>query len=90
MLALEMIQEGNILIDNDYYYQPDSDNDPYFVGYSDLDDDTIPPEGIVYGTADTKEDAARISAELIQAAAAYNKSLLKDIYTFTEYLEIRA
>lgn len=88
MLAMEQTQVGHILIDSDYYYQPYSDNDPYFIGYADLDDDSLPPEGIEYATADTKEDAARISAELIKAAEDYNKSLLKEVYTFTEYLEI--
>ena len=76
------------MIDNDYYYQQYSENDPYFVGYEDLDDDTLPPEGLVYATADTKEEAAKITEELIKAAKAYNKSLLKELYSFTEYLEM--
>jgi len=88
MLALEQIQIGHILIDNDYYYQPYSDNDPYFVGYADMDDDTIPVEGLVFATCETKEEAGAITNKLIQDAEAYNKSLLKDLYTFTEYLEI--
>ena len=80
---------GHIWIDNDYIYQPYSDNDPYFVGYSDMDDDTIPPEGIEYAVVKTKEEADQIADYLIKAAEAYNNSLLKDLYTFTEYLDMK-
>ena len=80
---------GHIWIDNDYMYQPYSDNDPYFVGYSDMDDDSIPPEGIEYRACKTKEEADQVAEYLIKAAEAYNKSLLKDLYTFTEYLDMK-
>jgi len=89
MLAMEQVQIGHILIDNDYYYQPYSDNDPYFVGYTDMDDDTLPPEGIVYATCDTREEAEIISKKLIHEAENYNHSLLRTTYSFTEYLDIR-
>lgn len=78
---------GHIWIDNDYYYQPYSDNEPYFVGYSDLDDDTLPPEGIEYAAVRTKEEADAITNYLIQQAEAYNNSLLKGVYTFTDWLD---
>ena len=80
---------GHIWIDNDYIYQPYSDNEPYFVGYSDMDDDTIPPEGIEFAAVKTKEEADQIADYLIKAAEAYNNSLLKDLYTFTEYLDMK-
>lgn len=89
MLALEQIQVGHILIDSGYYYQPYSDNEPYFIGYSDLDDDTIPVEGLVYATKDTKEEAAQITKELVKAAETYCHSLLRTVYTFTEYLDMK-
>lgn len=80
---------GHIWIDNDYFYQPYDDDDPYFVGYSDMDDDTIPPEGIEYKVCSTKEEAAEVERFLIQAAENYNNSLLKTVYTFTEYLDMK-
>ena len=89
MYALEQVQVGHILIDNDYYFQPDSDKEPYFVGYTDLDDDSIPVEGLIFATVETKEDAAKVSDRLIKAAEAYNKSLLKDVYSFTDFLEMK-
>ena len=78
---------GHISIDNDFYYQPYSDNDPYFVGYADMDDDTIPPEGIEYKVCKTKKEADQVADYLIKAAESYNKSLLKPVYSFTEYLD---
>lgn len=89
MLALEQIQVGHILVDNDYYYQPYSDNDPYFVGYADMDDDTIPVEGIIYATCDTKEEAKTITEKIIRLAESYNGSLLKTVYSFTEWLDMK-
>ena len=89
MLALEQIQVGHILIDNDYYYQPYSDNDPYFVGYADMDDDTIPVEGLIYMTCDTKEEAKLASEKLVHLAELYNHSLLRTVYSFTEWLDIQ-
>lgn len=80
---------GNIFIDKVANYQPYSDNEPYFVGYADLDDDILPPEGLVYAVCNTKEEAAEIEKDLIKAAEEYNKSLLSEVYTFTEYLEVR-
>ena len=80
---------GHIWIDNDYYYQPYSDNEPYFVGYSDMDDDTIPPEGIEYAACTTKEEADQIANYLIDQAEKYNRSMLKELYSFTEYLDMQ-
>ena len=88
-MKTETIQIGHITIDNDYNDQPYTDNEPYFIGYSDMDDESIPVEGLVFATTETKEEAEKVRDELIKAAEAYNKSLLKDVYTFTDYLEMK-
>ena len=87
-MKTETIQIGHIAIDNDFNEQPYSD-EPYFIGYSDMDDDSIPVEGLIFATTETKEAAEKVRDELIKAAEAYNKSLLKDVYTFTDYLEMK-
>jgi hypothetical protein len=79
---------GHIDISNNYYYEPYNDDEPYFVDYADMDDDTIPPEGIIYAVCNTREEATKIENKLVKAAEDYNKSLLKEVYTFTEYLEL--
>ena len=87
-LHATITQVGHILIDNDYYYQPYSDNDPYFIGYADLDDDTIPVEGLIYATCETKAEAEIYTKKLVHLAEQYNHSLLRTVYSFTEYLEM--
>ena len=92
MLYSETVYISNCF-DLSYNYRPVGDYEDYspeyFIDYSDIYDETQPPEGTTLAYYETEEKARAAFTEIIRAAEEYTKSIHNVLYSFKDYLKIR-